>query len=197
MQANFLAIDPHKYGPDVAALLESARLMELGPGQADRKLADVRRRISLERLFPASTIADQDMALCCQAGLLLLHDFLDESHEVSQGIETTTGSYWHGIMHRREPDSSNAKYWFRRVGRHPVFGPLAEIVREMLAGTELSQWKHLAAMRDRTEWDPMRFVDACEAASGSDDALCREIQACEWKLLFDYCYGQALGRRED
>ena len=44
------------------------------------------------------------MAACCLCGLWLLHDFLDESHSLSQEITTDTGSYWHGIMHRREPD---------------------------------------------------------------------------------------------
>ena len=64
------------------------------------------------------------MALACMAGLWLRHDFLDESHRISQDLENPSGSYWHGIMHRRELDFSNAKYWFRRVGMHRVFEPL-------------------------------------------------------------------------
>ena len=53
------------------------------------------------------------MAACCLAGVWLLHDYLDESHTISQRIDTPSGSFWHGIMHRREGDFSNAKYWFR------------------------------------------------------------------------------------
>src|SRR4051794_32254466 len=44
------------------------------------------------------------------AGLWLWHDWLDESHRISQRVETADGSYWHAIMHRREGDFSNSKY---------------------------------------------------------------------------------------
>ena len=49
------------------------------------------------------------MASACLAGLWLYHDYLDESHAVSQSIHTPAGSYWHGLMHRREPDFANPK----------------------------------------------------------------------------------------
>ena len=65
------------------------------------------------------------MAEGCLAGLWLLYDFLDESHTISQSLDTLEGSYWHGIMHRREPDYENAKYWFRRVPVHPIHAELA------------------------------------------------------------------------
>ena len=73
------------------------------------------------------------MAACCIAGVWLLHDFLDESHTISQGIDTPSGSFWHAIMHRREGDFSNAKYWFRRVGQHPVFDALGQRAAELAA----------------------------------------------------------------
>ena len=77
-------------------------------------------------------------ARCCISALYLRHNFLDESHEISQEIDTIDGSYWHGIMHRREPDYDNAKYWFRRVPSHPVFGPLCEKARELAAKDNVS-----------------------------------------------------------
>lgn len=65
---------------------------------------------------------------CITSGILLLWDFLNESHEISQTMEgrgnPRTADYWHGMMHRREPDAGNAAYWFRRVGSHPAFDSL-------------------------------------------------------------------------
>lgn len=65
---------------------------------------------------------------CVESGLLLLWDFLETSHEISQTLEgkgsPRTADYWHGIMHRREPDAGNASYWFRRVGAHPALDQL-------------------------------------------------------------------------
>src|SRR5690606_25308131 len=127
---------------------------------------------------------DREMARACLAGLWLYHDFLDESHRISQDLPGETGSYWHGIMHRREPDADNAKYWFRRVGRHPVFPALrdaaAELARTSPAPDASFLWR-------QAEWDPAGFVNLCERArgSGSDlEALCRQVQLREWELLF-------------
>jgi hypothetical protein len=120
------------------------------------------------------------MAACCISGVWLLHDFLDESHTLSQKIDTTSGSCWHGIMHRREGDFSNAKYWFRHVGRHPVFDLLADRLQT-------------------NTWDPFAFVDECQAAvRGKSNGVeqCQDVQQLEWDLLFDYCYQAATGRAD-
>ena len=59
-----------------------------------------------------------------QSALWLYVDELDRSHEISQSMDDATGSYWHGIMHRREGDFSNAHYWFHKVGKHPAMAAL-------------------------------------------------------------------------
>src|SRR5205823_11683753 len=113
-----IAFDPNAHGPAIVSVLKESRLMPLGPGSRNAKVQIQLQALTLEQAFGLATIKDQDMARCCLAGLWLYHDFLDESHTLSQEIYTTTGSYWHGLMHRREPDYSNAKYWFQRVGDH-------------------------------------------------------------------------------
>ena len=101
----------------------------------------------------------------CLAGLYLLYDCLDESHTISQSIETPTGGYWHGIMHRREPDYGNAKYWFRRVGDHPVYAPLAIAARELASAERPDPAAEF--LIEQAAWDPFRFVDLSAAAQAS------------------------------
>jgi hypothetical protein len=56
-----------------------------------------------------------------RAGLHLLNDDLERCHAYAQDREGTgTFDYWHAILHRREGDFGNSKYWFARVSSHPV-----------------------------------------------------------------------------
>lgn len=186
-------LDPTKYGDMAARLIEPRRLAELGPGAPNRAAQPLLSTLSPETLFAGHKLRDPRMAAACCAGLWLYHDYFAESHAISQDIDTPSGSFWHAILHRREPDFWNSKYWFRRVRQHPIYEPLhaaaAQAARRLPdspAATALSAW---------TRWDPAAFVDLCEAAqAGQPDCepLCREIQRCEWKLLFDYCYEQAV-----
>lgn len=107
------------------------------------------------------------------AGLHLLYDDLAGSHANSQSIEghgkNHNGDYWHAIMHRREPDYGNAKYWFRRVGTHPVLAELPAVlnrVRTEAVSGELDCWADRFVKNGA--WDPFAFVDACETASRPD-----------------------------
>ena len=104
--------DPKAYGPALTALLDPMPLPPLGPGKPNELRRDALAMLTLEDMFPA--LVDRDMGRACFSGLWLLHDFLDESHKISQDVGSTTGSYWHAIMHRREPDSGNSKYWFQK-----------------------------------------------------------------------------------
>jgi hypothetical protein len=182
------AFDPSCYGPAVYELLAQPRAMPLGPGQPDAAVPSRLSALTAESLLAPRAVEDATMAAACMAGLWLYFDHLEDSHRISQAISTPTGGYWHGIMHRREPDYSNAKYWFRRIGNHPILGELAAEVSEMEGAGELPTMG--------VTWDPILFVDLCQAATTTRPALaplCLRIQQREWELLFDYCYRQAVG----
>jgi len=184
--------NPADHGPVIASILKESRLMPLGPGSPNAKIQAQLRGLTIENAFGHATVGDQDMAKCCLAGLWLYHDFLDESHTICQEIHTSNGSYWHGLMHRREPDYSNAKYWFQRVGNYPIFESLAADAKEIAKGDSIEAAKSL---NQQDSWDPFMFVDLCEkAASSASEMLCRRIQQREWELLFEYCYRQATGK---
>lgn len=171
----------------------------LGPGFPREVFRPVLAALTPESLFAGRKIVDENAARCSVSGLWLLHDFLDESHTISQEIKTVDGSYWHGIMHRREPDYGNAKYWFRRVGEHPVFKPLATRARELAEAEASALPQPMNFLLRQTSWDPNRFIDLCEAFAGRQSAdrkaelLARRIARAEWDLLFEHCALQATG----
>lgn len=134
--------------------------------------------------FDPVAIVDPTMAQACLAGLWLGFGFLDESHAISQELKTVEGSYWHGILHRREPDASNAAYWFRHVGNHPVFELLAREATKLGLGLR------------QGSWSPFEFIDLCEQHrdTGSEqEMLLRRVQHKEWELLFAWCVQRATG----
>jgi hypothetical protein len=140
-------------------------------------------------------------ATALKAGLYLLHDYLEESHRCSQSVEgdgrRIAGDYWHAIMHRREPDASNSKYWFRRVGRHPMFAELGQAAETILCNSPSGQFEAwIQRLGVPQSWDPSAFVDCCEEAQRSKDAAqtatLKLIQYAEMHLLLAATYEDAI-----
>lgn len=187
-----MTFQPADYGPILAPLLDPGHLPELGPARPDPRIQGLLDSVTPDGAFAHASLVDREMARACLAGLWLHHDHLDRSHAVSQTIHSATGSCWHGIMHRREGDYPNAKYWFRRTGEHPVFPDLVRSAGRLTAGGGADAERLTSSGR----WDPYAFVDLCrDCVSGRSDsaALCRRIQRLEWELLFDFCYRRATG----
>jgi hypothetical protein len=184
--------NPQVYGPLAAELL-GQRIPSLDAGKPEPSMRQRLAAVRVEELFAPRRIVDSDLAQACLAAVWLWHDFLDESHTISQQIDRSEGSYWHALMHRREGDFSNSKYWLRRVGEHAVFVPLHEAAQRLAAGCWVPQ---IEALLQRPAWDALGFVDLCAAAvrgaAGTAD-WCRQVQAAEFRLLWDHCYRGAVG----
>jgi hypothetical protein len=172
----------------VAALALAGLGTDLGPPLIQRSpprpgLIRGASETSLAKLLPKVA---RPKLLALSAGLLQILDDWPASHEAAQEAddlgESEFSPYWHAIAHRREPDPGNAAYWFRRVGPHAAFAPLAEANEATAAGV----------VRDGL-WDPIAFVKFCGDAARTPDspqaALARRLQRLEMLILLDLTCG--------
>jgi len=181
----------------------NASLPELAPQHPglDRNwLAHLLRQLNPQKYFAGE--GDDCEAEAVLAGLLQVNGYLDESHNHSQSIQgegqDVNGDYWHGIMHRREPDYGNGKYWFRRVGHHPCFDLLAPLAGQTLdecSSTDSANWQ--SRLSGPNGWDGAAFIDLCQTAEQSSDTelttAAQRIQWAEMLLLLDHSFQQASG----
>ena len=145
------------------------------------RLAKALSDASLAGLWPDSTPTAR---LGLAAGLLQAYDFWDASHNAAQQADDlgdrSVSAYWHGIAHRREPDAGNASYWFRRVGRHPVFIDLAEAAAPLIEAHDPSLAERLLP---QGVWGPYAFIEVCTRAKGKPAGLALALQRLEMILL--------------
>jgi hypothetical protein len=171
-------------GPDAYA-----QLVPRGgtPAGATKLLAGIAADQLLDR--PVTSRADADGAL---AGLWLWLDGLDESHQIVQSAQSGTLAIWHAILHRREGDFWNAKYWYARCRSHAALAELGPAARELL-GADSPSLQHAL---DAGGWDADGFVDLIERvhANPASDALRQDavrLQRLEWERLFASCITRA------
>jgi hypothetical protein len=114
---------------------------------------------------------------------LLWHDAHDAAHALCQAHEGDQDcDYVHALLHRREGDFGNAKYWFREVGQHSAYVPLAQS----------AQAQAVAGCIVRGVWQPAAMVDACAtvirrqsaaASSTTSSATIIALQRAEFSIL--------------
>jgi hypothetical protein len=154
--------------------------------ELDERLPAVRSQVDLTAL---------------KAGLLQLGDHLTESHEHSQQIEgrglRQAGDYWHAIHHRREPDDGNAKYWFRRVGSHPVLDELGAVLPRLADRDSSDIAKEARTLAPQGRLDPFRLVDFISETRRKRDPeqvrFAQRLQWCEMIALLEWTVKDAVG----
>lgn len=161
---------------DIFDLLNTPEIPELGAGPRKGIASEKELYARLRKLGAGDLL---------RATVLLWHDHLEAAHQIVQSIENAGGSYLHAIMHRREPDYGNSKYWFHRVGTHPAFRELAAQADALLDKESTLR----AQLLPKGDWDPFAFVDACAAGHALETPALRDIQARELRILAEYFGG--------
>jgi len=167
----------------IQKLLTARSIPALGPGPRPGTLS-IREIEEWLDQSPSEVQRPQQRELT-RALVYLWNDHLDQAHSIAQSIENSAGSYLHAIVHRREPDYSNARYWFHRVGKHAVFTTLAERLEKIIPPAHDLRHRLLP----KGTWDPFAFVDRCEKAvpaERNDSKLLEQIQAEEFQVLLNY-----------
>lgn len=179
-----MVFDPTQYGPDIARILaldgNGDRLMPLECSKCSSEEA----RQLLKRFKPADLFPKQEEPEAPMAGLWLYFSCFEEAHNLVNHCETSEGELWHAILHRQEPDSGNAAYWFRKAGPHPTFSLLTRAAVKILHRIPDAEFRI-------SRWDPFAFIAFCDRAREQPDSVHRraamEIQRAEWQIMFDYC----------
>jgi len=113
---------------------------------------------------------------------LLWHDAHDAAHALCQAHEGDPNcDYVHALLHRREGDFENAKYWFREVGLHSVYDLVAHS----------AQAQAVPGCVVRGTWQPAAMVDACATAirrkyDAGNSAPILALQRTEFSILAGY-----------
>jgi hypothetical protein len=172
-------------------LLATPEPAALGPRSRAGTLSESKLMDTLKPLASAAWMPLRRLELI-RALLLLWHDHLESAHTVAQSVEDADGNFIHAIMHRREPDAGNSKYWWRRVGDHAAFPELVRRV-ERLVGLHGDR-DYVQRLVASGRWNAAAFVDACARAMDLPDAdptvkLLREIQRAETEVLLEHLLG--------
>ena len=157
------------------------RLRPIEPGSPDAILRI--RNADEKELTGGAVLADPTYPRLIRAGLFYAYDALEESHRIVQEIGNNHASYWHGMLHRREGDFENARYWFRRTGKLGVFPEMHSRAAEVSA-----------LMGRQMDWDPYVLVGQCEQARFGGDVNQKELvalQRIEFEVMFDHLWRDA------
>ena len=136
------------------------------------------------RIFGGLPLRPSAPVALVRAGLFYYHNALEDSHKQAATLDGDIASYWHGMVHRREGDFENARYWMRRAGEQPVF--------QEMQGRASDASPHMSR---QSNWDPFLFIHLCEQYKYGETTYKKEIghlQRVEFAAMFDYAWRQCV-----
>lgn len=158
---------------------------ELGPGPR-RVVLDLHPLENRVDQFAAAHDLGPETALRLRAVACLYHDHHDPAHDLVQDLSDRDGALIHAIVHRREPDYWNARYWFRQVDVHPVYLALGRRIPSMTPTPDQEVLARKLTLPGA--FDPFAFVDLTEqyerhAAEDPTVLWLRRVQHAEFEEL--------------
>ncbi len=136
-----------------------------------------------EALFTAPSAGDPGFVPLVRAGLFYHCNALDDAHRLVQETPGDVAAYWHGMIHRRERDFENARYWLRRAGEQPPFAEMQARAADVSPN-----------MGRQMGWDPFLLVHLAEQLRFGAEELAAEVVGLgrvEFEVFFDYCFRRA------
>jgi hypothetical protein len=131
--------------------------------------------------------------LLIQSALYLCFDCFEETHNIAQDDEGPAGNWLHAILHRREPDAGNSKYWYARVhAPAKVYEGIGKKVLVYLRENAVPELEPLAKKMEKSKtWEPEAFVDSCDKFRQMDKGssayrTLAKIQEIEWLGLVEF-----------
>jgi hypothetical protein len=177
----------HRYSDFVERLLARSELLSrLQPKEPlFWALSDQFRSMDDATLAGGKAIKDPAQFTLVRGAILYALDELDAAHQIFQEDHSELGSYWHGMMHRREGDFDNARYWFRRAGRLTLFHAMHAASRGVSS-----------TMSRQETWDPYLLTGECEQVRFGAHELtqeCQRLLRVEFDVLLAYSWEKGVG----
>lgn len=169
----------------IETLLPATHPPGLGPGPRNGVASVTAVRDQVAQALPQ---ADAETIERVRALVWLWQDHSEEAHEAVQDLHDRESSWIHAILHRREPDYSNARYWFHRVGQPAAYATLGDRVKAWLKTSGDNSL--LKEVMPNGKWDGLGMVAACEASDieSEDQPRIRaliQIQVLEFRMVLE------------
>ncbi|MSU32498.1 MAG: hypothetical protein EXS25_07550 [Pedosphaera sp.] len=151
----------------------------------------IRPKVSLQDsidllLSDLATAPRQSVLILATA--FLFNDHHDDAHDLIEDLKCPEGCLIHSLLHRREPDYWNARYWLRRNPNHPIYRRLTSYLKaQSMGAAEMIVFQRLTLSG---VVDPIALVDECVNYAGKPDQLeslfLKRVQHAEFHALAEH-----------